>query len=1158
MTPRPAAPAGAEITLDDKYALAKGRVFLTGVQALTRLPMLQKERDLAAGLNTAGYVSGYRGSPLGGLDTAMQAAQGHLEAHDVRFHPAVNEDLAATAIWGTQQLGLLPDPKREGIFSMWYGKGPGVDRCGDVFKHANNAGTARHGGVLVVAGDDHVARSSATAHQSEHMFSACAMPVLAPAGVQDILDYGLHGWAMSRYTGCWVALKLSSDVVESSAVVDIDETRVQVRIPDDFALPADGLNIRWPDPQLAQERRMQSYKIYAAAAYARANGLNRIVYDSPNARLGLVACGKAWLELRQALHDLGIDEAEAARLGLRVYKVGMPWPLEAEGARSFARGLDEILVIEEKRQIIEYQLKEMLYDWPDSERPRVVGKFDESGEWPAPHAQWLLPPTGELTEDVVATAIRSRLAHLRHTAAPAGATVAALPVAPMQRMPYYCPGCPHNRSTRVPEGSCALAGVGCHLMAVGMERNTLTISQMGGEGVTWLGMAEHSGAPHVFANMGDGTYFHSGLLAIRAAVSAKVNITYKLLYNDAVAMTGGQQVDGQLSVPQMTRQLAAEGVRRIVVVADDVRKYARDVDFAPGVTLRPREQFDAVQEELRQEPGVTALVFDQTCATEARRRRKRGSMPAPDRHVFINEAVCEGCGDCAIQSNCLAVVPVPTEFGTKRRIDLDTCNFDMSCLEGRCPALVTVEGARLRRGQGFPTDDQGLPEPALPDLREPHAMLIAGVGGTGIVTIGALIGMAAHLEGKGVTLLDQTGLSQKGGAVLTHVRVARSPDELFAPRIAHADMLLGCDLLVAAAPDTLARLKPGHTQVLLNTAEVITGDLVRHPEKVFPREATLAMLRQTLGHTEEIDATRLASVLAGHSIATNMFMLGFAWQRGQVPVGRAALMRAVELNGVAVDDNRRAFIWGRRAAHDLDTVTQRVHEAEAVPASRILATTLDQIVARRRAALVDYQGEALARRYDAIVERVRRAEQEVAPGSERLTRVVAHQAYRLLAMKDEYEVARLFVDPAFDESLAAVFDGDYKVHYHLAPPWRRGRNGEAPSKRSYGPRTRHALRWLAAARALRGSIIDPFAWSAERRLGRTLLVEYELSLARMLRGLTASRLGAAAQIANWTDPVKGFGPVRKERAQAARVTLMSMLATYESAEQTQTPLAQVA
>ena len=654
----------ANVRLDDKYSLDQGRVFLTGVQALTRLTMLQHQRDVAAGLNTAGYVSGYRGSPLGGLDTAMHAAAAYLQAENISFHPGVNEELAATAIWGTQQLHLFPKPQCEGIFSMWYGKGPGVDRCGDVFKHANYAGTSKHGGVLVIAGDDHSARSSAVAHQSEHVFSASAIPVLAPAGLQDYLDLGLHGWAMSRYSGCWVAMKVTSDSVESSATVLLDPQRVQIRVPEDFAMPPAGLHIRWPDSPLAQEMRIQEFKVYAALAYARHNRLNHLVFGSSRpARLGIIACGKAYLDVLHALDDLGIDQNRAAEIGLRLYKVGMSWPLEADGVRHFADGLEEILVVEEKRQIIEYQLKEQLYNWPSHHgdvRPRVVGKFDERGEWSAAQGPWLLPPTGELTPAIVARAIaarierfhsseriRQRLAFLE--AKDKDVSLGRARIAPV-RTPHFCSGCPHNLSTKVPEGSAALGGVGCHLMAVTMDRNTLTISQMGGEGAAWLGMAEHSGTRHIFANLGDGTYYHSGILAIRAAVAAGVNITYKILYNDAVAMTGGQPLDGPLDVPQITRQLAAEGLRHIVVLADNVAKYPDGAGFAPQVRIRPREDLDRVQRELRDVPGVTALIYDQTCAAEKRRRRKRGSFPDPEQRIFINTSVCEGCGDCSVKS----------------------------------------------------------------------------------------------------------------------------------------------------------------------------------------------------------------------------------------------------------------------------------------------------------------------------------------------------------------------------------------------------------------------------------------------------------------------------------------------------------------------------
>ena len=1156
-----------DVDLASKYRVEHGRVFLTGVQALARLPMLQHERDRAAGHHSAGFVSGYRGSPLGGLDTALHEAAPFLAEHRIRFVPGVNEDLAATACWGTQQLHLLPGrPDVDGIFALWYGKGPGVDRCVDVFKHANHAGTAPLGGVLVVAGDDHAARSSAVAHQSEHVFAACGIPVLAPADVQDLLDFGLHGWAMSRHAGLWVALKLSSDVVESSATAEVDPARVRVVAPTDFALPPGGVHVRWPDPQLAQEMRMQAHKVYAATAYARANGIDRLVLDPPHAQLGIAACGKAWGDLMQALRRLGLDTHAAHALGLRLYRVGMPWPLEAAGARRFARGLREILVVEEKRQIIEYQLKEMLYAAPPADRPRVVGKFDEEGEWPAPHGQWLLPPTGELDALLVARAIALRLARLhggsrwRDAAAALDAEAAAtgaLPPPPLQRTPYFCPGCPHNRSTRVPEGSCALAGVGCHLMAVAMQRSTLTISHMGGEGATWIGMAPHAGVRHVFANMGDGTYFHSGLLAIRAAVAAGVNITYKLLFNDAVAMTGGQPIDGPLTVPRLTRQLAAEGVARIVVVADDPARHRRgaaDDPLAPGIELRDRRELDAVQRELAGVPGVTVLVYDQVCATERRRRRKRGLAPPAASQVFIHELVCEGCGDCAVKSNCLAVVPVETEFGTRRQIDPFACNQDLSCVEGCCPSLVTIEGGVPRRGQAAgEVDESALPDPALPALDAPWSLLVAGVGGTGVVTIGALLGMAAHLDGLGVTVLDVTGLAQKGGAVLSHVRIARAQDELNAARIepGGADALLGADLLVAAAPDTLRRCAAGRTRALVNTAETITGDFLRDPDRGFPGAATLARLRGALGDdaVQALEATRLATGLLGHSIATNMFMLGIAWQRGWVPVSRDALLRAIELNGVAVDDNRRAFAWGRRAACDPAAAAELAARSLPQPAWRRLSTTLDERIARRREMLAAYQDDRYAARYAALVDRIRAAEQRVRPGSERLADAVARHAHALFAHKDAYEVARLYTDPDFDAALAQVFEGRPRVTLHLAPPGLARRDpvrGE-PVKRAWDlNRLRPWLRLLARARRLRGSALDLFGRDADTRLARALRDEYvdavELAAAR----LDAGNYEAALALAESTATARGYGPVWQRQAGAARAALREQRGAFEA------------
>jgi indolepyruvate ferredoxin oxidoreductase len=1148
----------ANVTLEDKYRLETGRVFLTGMQALARLPMLQHAIDRAAGLHTAGYISGYRGSPLGGLDTALHSAGAFLKEHDISFQPGVNEDIAATAIWGTQQLHLFPQPKFDGIFSMWYGKGPGVDRSGDVFKHANHAGTAKHGGVLLVAGDDPSARSSAVAHQSEHMFSACGIPVLAPADLQEYLDFGLHGWAMSRYSGCWVALKLTSDTAESSATVEVDPGRMKIVIPEDFRLPADGVHLRWPDSPLAQEHRLQEFKVYAAIAYARANKLNRIIFDSPRPRLGIIACGKAYLDVRQALDDLGIDAAYAADIGLRLLKVGMPWPLEAESVRDFAQGLEEILVVEEKRQIIEYQLKEMLYNWREDVRPRVVGKYDETGEWPVPARSWLLAPTAEMTPALVARAIAARLARF-HTAARITDYLAFLdrkaaalsrPRVTLMRTPYFCPGCPHNQSTKVPDGSCALGGVGCHLMAVMMGRNTVTISQMGGEGAAWLGVSGHSGTEHIFANMGDGTYFHSGLLAIRAAVAGKINITYKLLYNDAVAMTGGQPVDGTLTVPQLTRQLAAEDVMRIVVMSDEPEKYKGVTDFAPGIEIRHRDELDATQRELRQTPGVTALIYDQTCAAEKRRRRKRGRFPDPAVRVFINEMVCEGCGDCGIKSNCLAVIPVETEYGRKRAIDQYSCNKDYSCVAGFCPSIVTVHGGSLRRGRAMaagPNEFADLPEPAPAGLARPCGILVAGVGGTGVVTIGALLGMAAHVEGKGVTVLDMTGLAQKGGAVMSHVRIAESQDHLHSTRIAtgEACLLLGCDIVVAVSDDALSKTAPGMTRAIINTAQAITGEFLRNPDRAFPTGAMEQSVTDAVGADAAtfIDASRLASRLMGHSIATNIFMLGYAFQLGLIPLSSAALLRAIELNGSTVDENRRAFSWGRRAALDPAAVEAMVAAGEPVVPDRKLSSSLDELVRRRRDYLTSYQDAAYARRYTELVEHVR---VKAGAGGAALTDAVARNYFKLLAYKDEYEVARLFCEPAFREALEARFEGDYRLDFHITLPWSQGaRPGDEPKKIRFGPWLMPAMKLLARFKFLRGTAFNPFGLIAERRQERELVTGYERTVTLLLEKFDPEHLDAAVAIASIPEGIRGYGPVKVRSIAQAEARLKELLASFD-------------
>ncbi|HZB89989.1 MAG TPA: indolepyruvate ferredoxin oxidoreductase family protein, partial [Stellaceae bacterium] len=1101
----------AAVSLDDKYTLDTGRIYLTGIQALVRLPIMQRRRDQAMGLNTAGFISGYRGSPVAGLDQNLWHAGRLLAEHHIRFQPGINEDLAATAVWGTQQVGLFPGAKYDGVFAFWYGKGPGVDRTGDAFKHANAMGTAPHGGVLAVAGDDHAAKSSTLAHQSEYAFIDASIPVLNPAGVQDLLDLGLYGWALSRFSGCWVGLKAIADTMDNSASVHVDPDRVQIVLPEDFALPPGGLNIRVPDHNALEiERRLRQWKLPAVIAFARANRLDRVTLDSPQPRLGIVAAGKAYLDLRQALADLGIDEAQAAAIGLRLYKVALTWPLEPEGIRRFAAGLEEILVVEEKRPIVERQLKDILYDM--SARPRVVGKTDERG---AP----LLPETGEFDPALVARAVAARIGRF-HSSPRIADRLGYLNAlerqfktakAPIERIPYFCSGCPHNTSTRLPEGSRATAGIGCHYMAVWMDRETATVTQMGGEGTCWIGQAPFTETPHIFANLGDGTYFHSGILAIRAALAAGVTITYKLLYNDAVAMTGGQPIEGHLTVPQVTRQLAAEGVARIVVVTDEPDKYPSDAGFADGVAIFHREKLDAVQRQLRETAGVSVLVYDQTCAAEKRRRRKRGQFPDPPKRAFINEQVCEGCGDCSRTSNCLSVVPVETEFGRKRAIDQSSCNKDFSCVEGFCPSFVTVHGGRLSKhhAPGDHEEIPPLPEPALPALSEPYDILVAGIGGTGVVTIGALLGMAAHLEGKGCSVLDMTGLAQKGGAVLSHIRIAAAPEAIHAARITAggARLLLGCDIVVAAAADGLSRLKSGASHAVINQHETVTGAFTQDPDLAFPGRALAQQITGAVGRdsADFIDATRLATALLGDAIATNLFLTGYAYQKGLLPVSAAAIERAIELNAVAAEANRRAFRWGRWAALDRAAV-ERI-AAPTAPAAERLAETLDEIVARRVQFLTRYQNRAYAARYERLVRRAETAERQQAPGTVGFAEAVARNLFKLMAYKDEYEVARLYTDGSFLAALHRQFEGDFTLEFHLAPPLLAERDPVTGhlKKRRYGPSMLRVFAILAKLKFLRGTALDPFGRSAERRTERALIAEYEALIEELIAHLDRDR-----------------------------------------------------
>ncbi|KDB51866.1 pyruvate/ketoisovalerate oxidoreductase [Sphaerotilus natans subsp. natans DSM 6575] len=1144
------------ITLDDKYTLDRGRAFMSGVQALVRLPMLQRQRDRAAGLDTAGFISGYRGSPLGTYDQSLWAAKQHLAEHRIVFQPGVNEELAATAVWGTQQLDLFPQTKKhDGVFGIWYGKGPGVDRCIDVFKHANMAGTARHGGVLAIAGDDHIAKSSTAAHQSDHVFKACGMPVFFPSTVQEILDHGLHAIALSRYAGVWSGMKTIQEVVESSSSVSVDPDRVDIVLPEDFLMPPGGLHIRWPDAPLEQEARLMDHKWYAALAYIRANRLNHNVVEGPNDRFGLIASGKAYNDLRQALHDLGLDDATCRAIGVRVHKVGVVWPLEASITRRFAEGLQEILVVEEKRQMIEYQLKEELYNWRADVRPNVLGKFDEpdgdqsGGEWsmPNPSQNWLLRAKADLTPSIIARAVARRLKRLGVPAEVAARmderlrvidareqALAAQAKAPVgERTPWFCSGCPHNTSTRVPEGSRALAGIGCHYMATWMDRDTVTFSQMGGEGVAWVGQAPFTTDAHVFANLGDGTYFHSGLLAIRQSIASGVNITYKILYNDAVAMTGGQRVgerpEGH-SVPQIMQTLVAEGVAKLVIVSDDPAKYA-GVALSPGVTVHHRDELDTIQRQFRELKGTTAIIYDQTCATEKRRRRKRGTMADPARRVVINEAVCEGCGDCSVQSNCLSVEPVETEFGRKRRINQNSCNKDFSCVKGFCPSFVTVEGGQLKKPQRQKKGDLAalppLPEPVLPVAESAWGIVVAGVGGTGVITIGQILGMAAHLEGKGVVTQDAAGLAQKGGATWSHIQIANRPEALFTTKVdtAQADLVIACDPLVAAQRPTLATMQPGRTWVALNRHGAPTASLVRNPDWQFPQVGCDTALETAVGAQGlgAFDAEQAATELLGDSIYANPLLLGYAWQHGRIPLGRAAILRAMELNGVQVAANQAAFEWGRRCAHDLSGVRSLFAAQKVIQIVR--RPSLDETIARRTEFLVAYQNAAYAEQYRAFVARVREAEAPLS--STRLTEAVAQGLFKLMAYKDEYEVARLHADGAFAAKIGEMFDGEVKLVHHFAPPilGRTDAQGR-PLKQAFGPWMHRALPWLARLKFLRGTAFDPFGRTEERRTERALIQDYRASVEALLARLSKERLADAVEIARLPLEIRGFGHVK--------------------------------
>ena len=1127
-----------KVSLEDKYTHDHDTAYMTGIEALVRLPILQRQRDSKRGINTAGFVSGYRGSPLGGVDQAMWKATPHLQAHQIHFEPGVNEDLAATSVWGSQQTTLFAGARFDGVFGMWYGKGPGVDRSMDVIKHANAFGTSRFGGVLAVAGDDHACKSSTLPHQSEHMFMGASVPVLAPANVQEVLDLGIFGWELSRYSGCWVGLKAITENMDSAISADIDSDRIEIIIPEEFELPADGVHARWPDKPLEQELRLNKYKIYAAREFARVNRLNRVVQDSTSARFGIITSGKAYLDVMQALEDIGITAAIGADIGIRVFKVGMPWPLEPRLTHDFAEGLEEILVVEEKRSIIEDQLTSQLYNYPVGSRPRVVGEFDEQG-------RDLLPNVGELTPAMIALVIASRIRRFfsselleeRIRWIEAKEKSLAAPYQTIERVPHFCSGCPHNTSTKVPEGSHAMGGIGCHYMATWMpDRATHTFTQMGGEGATWIGQAPFTDTQHVFQNLGDGTYFHSGVLAIRAAVAAGVNITYKILYNDAVAMTGGQPIDGSLTVDDLIHQLRGEGVRRIALVSDNPEDWRGQFTAIPGFSLSHRDDYDALMRELREFKGASVIVYQQTCAAEKRRRRKKGKMRPADRRVFINEDVCEGCGDCSVESNCLSVLPKHTALGRKREIDQSACNHDFSCLKGFCPSFVSVIGGELRKREQTESAEalfDPLPTPNLPALDQPWNTVVSGIGGTGVLTITSLIAMAAHIEGKGCATLNQTGLAQKFGAVVSHVRVAKAQSDIKAVRIpaGEADLLIGCDLVVSTGYEAMGKVAHGRTHAVINDNEQPTAAFVQDPDAHFPAEGMREKVVAEVGEQLEfVHASDFALKLTGDAIGTNLFLLGYAWQRGWVPVGQAALEHAIELNAVAVDFNKRAFLLGRRFANQPALVESLLpRESQKI----VTDLTFDQIVEDRFERLSAYQSVSYAERYRDQVEKIRKIEDDP-EALDSLTRVVAQQLFKLMAYKDEYEVARLYTDGTFQARLAEQFKGDYSLRFHLAPLLLSKADPKTGKvkKREFGPWLMPLFRILAKLKWLRGTPWDIFALTTERKLEREDLARYEADLTEICGGVTPDNYPVAQELMKLPEKLRGYGHVKARNRDA--------------------------
>jgi len=1134
-----------DYTLDDKYLLDEGKVFLSGTQALVKLPLIQKKIDELNGINTAGFISGYPGSPLGGYDHALHQASDFLQKNEIVFQPGINEDLAATALHGSQQTTLVDKPKYDGVFGIWFGKGPGVDRSGDALKHGNYAGSSKYGGVLALAGDDHSAKSSTTAHQSDHAFIHFGMPVLNPATVQDYIDFGLMGIAMSRYSGCWVGMKCITDTVESAASVDIGLDRFNPQLPKE-QLSDEDMHLQWGYLPALSETRLYKKRLPSAQAFAKANSIDKVIFQGKK-KLAIVTSGKAYLDVRQALDELGLDENTCENIGISLYKVGMVWPLEPDNIINFVDGSDEVLVIEEKRSIVEDQLMKYLYN--NEKRPLIIGKKDENGDD-------LISSEGELSPSSLSLIIANRiqklsldidLSHKIQAIDMLISNTNSAPVSDLFRLPSFCAGCPHNTSTKVPEDSFAFGGIGCHGMATFMpERKTYNLGQMGGEGVMWTGIAPFTETEHIFQNLGDGTYYHSGILAIRAAIASKANITFKILVNDAIAMTGGQEISGKVQVDSLSWQVHSEGAKKVVVMSDYPEKYPPDSSFAPGVKIYQRDELDKIQRELREIKGVTVIIYDQYCATELRRRRKRGLATEPDKRIFINPLVCEGCGDCGSESNCIAIEPLESKFGRKREINQSACNKDYSCTKGYCPSFLTVTGGTLKKKGNTPGSltnrsnhlNEDLPTPVVAELTTPFNILLTGIGGSGVITLGAILGTAAHLEGKGASTLDVAGLAQRNGPVTSHLRVANSPEELHSTRIATgtADLIVGCDIVVTTGMESISKINKDKTNMVINSHVAPTSTFASNPNLDLSSARMIKGLKAVTSDEliHFINATKFATSLMGNAIAANLFLVGYAIQKGLFPISLPAIERAIELNGVSVEMNKESIYWGRLAALNIKKV-ESIAFSE-IPSTEIIET-LESVIEDRYDFLVNYQNKKYADKYKSLVLQIINADKSISNKKEALSMAVAKFYFKLMAYKDEYEVARLHTGDEIKKYLEDKLDGDYKIEYSLAPPVFGGRDkrtGRYP-KRKLPSATYYLFSIMKQFKFLRGTAFDLFGMSSHRKTERALISEYEGMMSEIIAKINIDNYDAATKIASLPDHIKGYDVVKELNIEKAKL-----------------------